>query len=221
MTKEYILKKISKSFDYDLSEDFVAAAIKIENDEAVHAGIAICMDEDLYIFHYAGAKIELELMDKDKWYIENKLSFIDSEEVIAFFVYCENIKNHADPSYGFNYNGSYFLEDGSYFSEVEDYQFMTCVGFCLAVLTGAIESKKYLEHEDWEMADHEKDYYFMQHIESLLDSVDPAVKNRIKKNLRRIFPIDYFTATLITNLPVRKVEIDKIKDLVIECISEK
>ncbi|PRD56749.1 hypothetical protein [Sphingobacterium gobiense] len=221
MVNQIFTKKISKSYDYSLDEYFVAAAIRFDNGDATHAGIAICIEGKLYIFHYAGAEIILEELDEDKWYIENKLTFIKPKEVDAFFVYCENIQAEANPSYGFNYNGAYFLENGNYFSEVEDFQFMTCVGFCLAVITGAIEGHKYLMHEEWDMADHEKDAYFLEHIESLLDSVEIHVRNRIKSNLRRIYPIDYFSASFVEVVPISKKAVDDIKQDVIDSIIDK
>lgn len=221
MVNQIILDKIAKSYNYDLTENFVAAALKFDNKEPVHAGIAICIEGELYIFHYAGVEINLEILDESKWYIENRLNFIKPDEVIAFFVYCENIKKEASPSYGFNYNGAFFKEDGSYFSEVEDFQFMTCVGFCLAVITGAIEGHKYIIHEEWDMADHEKDVYFLKHIDSLLDSVEFEIRKRIKNELRRIYPIDYFSASFIDKIPIGKLDIEEIKQDVIDSINKK
>src|SRR5690606_36090156 len=97
----------------------------------------------------------------------------------------------------------------------------TCVGFCLAVITGAIEGHKYLMHEEWDMADHEKDAYFLEHIASLLDSVDRNVRNRIKRNLRRIYPIDYFSASFVEDVPISKDAVDGVRQDVIDSITDK
>jgi len=213
MSKEIILDGICKSYEYDLSQNFVAAAVKYDRDKnyVTHSGIAICFQRELYIFHYTGAKVKLELLDPKKWYVENKLDFIKNSEVASFYIYCEDISVEARPEYGFNYNGSYFLPDGKYYTEVEDYQFMSCVGFCLNVLTGAIESKCYIDYEQWTLADHEKDQYFLEHMESYLDSIPKEKRQFLKINQRRIFPIDYFTSSFFSDKPVTKVQIDTLK----------
>ncbi len=178
------------------------------------------MGEALYIFHYNGTSVELDILEPNVWYFDKPFEFIKNDEVAAFFIYCEDILNDANPSYGFNYNGSYFKEDGRYFSSIEDYQFMTCVGFCLNVITGAIENHSYILHEEWEMADHEKDIYFQEHMDSLLNSVSREKRKLIKKNQRRIYPIEYFTSSFIDAIPISKKSIEEVLPTVNQAISE-
>lgn len=217
-----IKAKVIKSRNHSLDLDFVAAAIKydIEKEVAYHAGIAICMAGHLSIFHYNGTEILLEAMNPDKWYIDKVFDFITHEEVASFYIYCEDIKKEARPEYGFCYNGSYFKEDGTYYSDTEDFQFMSCVGFCLNVITGAIEGKQYLQHEDWEMADHEKDAYFQKYLDGYLDSVPREKRNRIKKMQRRIYPMDYFTSAFINSAPIAKTQIDLLNPSVSDAVKE-
>jgi len=223
MDNTTILNRIYKSYDNDLKENFVAAAIKYrsENHEVDHAGIAICLNENLYIFHFNGIGIRLDILDPKKWFIENKLDFIKSKEVASFFVYCEEISKECKPEYGYVYNGSFFLPDGKYFSEVEDYQFMTCVGFCINVLTGAIENNKYLLHEDWELADHEKGVYFEKYMEGILESIPESKRKILKNNQRRIDPMDYFTSSFVYEKPISKASIDSLKPSVEKAIRNK
>lgn len=217
-----IEKRISKSFDYDLQSNFVAAAIKYNfiKSYAEHAGLAICLDGELYIYHYTGAKIKLDKLDPEKWFIESKFDFIEEEEVESFYIHCETIMKDADPTYGFFYNGEYFDSEGKYCAENTRYQFMSCVGFCISVLTGAIENDNFILHDEWEMSDSDKDAYFQEHMESLLDTSGIKDRSYFKNNQRRIYPIEYFVSSFVP-IPARKIDIDGLRPVVEGIINKK
>jgi hypothetical protein len=214
MTIEKIRKKLNKSALFYGDEDFVAAAVEYNasNKEVIHSGIIICFEGQAFLFHYNGHAIELEEFPKNgNWYVDKHYDFIPSQDVIPFYYHCLNIKDEAKPSYGFNYNGSYFKgEGGSYFSEVEDFQFMTCVGFCLNVITGMIEAHTYILHEEWTLADSEKDPYFLEYMEAALEGVSKQKQDQLKTSQRRIFPHDYLACSLINEIPISKKDVDNL-----------
>ncbi len=213
-------KNVSKTNDQNinLSENFVSAAIQYDkNDKPCHAGIAICFEGEINIFHYNGFKILLEKANKDNWYVQNKFTFFDDEDAASFLRHCRKILKNYDekkgisPNYGFYYNGAYF-EDGKYYSDISDFQYMTCVGFCLAVITGAIEAEQFFNHEEWNDADHLKRDWFENYMESYLEGEDTETIEKIKKHVRRIPPIDYFTSSFCTTIPIKYTDVKVIRD---------
>ncbi|MDM8177761.1 hypothetical protein QT327_25995 [Olivibacter sp. 47] len=94
------------------------------------------------------------------------------------------------------------------------------MGFCLNVITGAIEGKSYILHEEWELPDHEKDDYFQEHMDSLMNSIPVEKRAFLKKNQRRIYPIDYFTSSFVNEIPISKKSIDELNPLVEQAIKD-
>jgi len=64
---------------------------------------------------------------------------IHPDEVPAFIVYCQQIKQKAKPIYGFFYSGEFYDKEGNYLMNKDLGERMTCVGFCLNVLKGFLE----------------------------------------------------------------------------------
>jgi hypothetical protein len=218
----HIQENISKSNTHELGDNFVASAAQFNKtkDKFDHTGIVICCDGELKVFHFDGHNILLDNIKSDEWYFDKKLDFVYSDEVEGFLSFCERIREKSNPRYGFNYNGSFFKPDGQYFSEVQDHQFMTCVGFCLNVITGYIENHEYLFFDDWNMIPLEQDYYFTNW-EEASDVLTKDEMKELKKKQRRVYPLEFLCSAFINSLPIRKVDIETLKPLIIQSVKNK
>lgn len=214
--KSSIFENVTRTDDcsIDRSVNFVALAIKYNSKKVpAHAGIAICCDKKIYIFHFDLNGISL-LEEPNDWFIQKPLSFLNHLMSASFFNHCNKIYTNykelkgINPSYGFYYEGEYF-KDGKYYTENNHQQFMTCVGFCLAVITGGIESDQYIKHEDWVSAQHESRPLYEEYMEGFLEGENDAVKAHFKNNSKRISPLDYFTTAFCKNIPVTLADVNK------------
>lgn len=217
-----IQENITKSITHELGGNFVASAAKFNKseDKFDHTGIVICCEGDLKVFHFDGHKVSLDDVPGDEWYFDKKLEFVKADEVEAFLSFCERIQEKSNPRYGFIYNGSFFKDDGQYFSEVEDHQFMTCVGFCLNVITGYIENNDYLSYDDWTMIPLEQDYYFSRWEDKSAVLTTGEMKE-LKTQQRRIYPVELLCSAFINSLPIRKSDIETLKPLVKQSVKNK
>ena len=216
---EIIKPQINNSVLHNLQINFVGAAVKFDdsNETINHSGIVICLEEKLYIFHFDSIETRLDPLE-GKWYFDKKFEFIFPEDVPAFYSYCQRIKEKSSPKYGFNYNGSFFRDNGEYFSNVKDYEFMTCVGFCLNVITGFIESNLYIQYEDWSIPSGERDWYFQEKWENYEDIIPQEERKNIKDKQRRIYPIEFISTSFLNSYPISKDSIDLIKPYVSDSI---
>lgn len=218
-TLEEIDKELIQSDNPNLPESFVAAAVKVDNAGiAHHAGLVISTSGKYYLFHYTGEIVILDIVPNGKWYFHKNLSFITNEEVLAFYAHCKIISTKANPSYGYFYSGSYYTEEGQYFSESGIPEFMTCVGFCINVVLGFIESDEYFVYSDWS-EDSVKNAHgvFANHIDYFNWFISqPNVQGQnidiqlFKENLRRINPAEYVASAYLEIIPIRKKAIDEI-----------
>ena len=224
----YTLKELNNqivhSYSVKLPKDFVAAAVAVDrNGNAYHAGLVISYKGQVCVFHYTGSSIVLQPVPEDDWYLHKHLDFIHEEDVPAFVIHCQSIKKDANPKYGYYFGGDYYV-DGKYFSETEASEIMTCAGFCLNVLLGFIEADEYLAVEDWDANDPDTRYtvyvhgqpehltadeYIEYYVNAVKKIYQPDELAVLKKNLRRIYPIQYLASAFMENLPIRKSEIDQ------------
>jgi hypothetical protein len=216
----YTLEEISRNLiqsdnEEELPVNFVAAAVKINNQTGIayHAGIVIGLRGKYFIFHYTSITVVLGNIPNNGWYFHKGLDFISEEEVESFLVYCKIIKDEANPTYGYFYGGSCYNEDGRFFSSNELPEIMTCVGFCLNVILGFIESDEYLKHDEWDIytVEYPDEYFvsFIEQFEELLLDTDIDIEI-LKENLRRITPDEYLASAFIEGIPIAKKQIDKI-----------
>lgn len=193
------------------------------NLEQSHAGLVISFDEHLYVFHYDATDVILQELSPVKYsFIVKLLPIIRKDEVEAFLAHCKRISKTAKPKYGFFYAGSFYNEEGKYFSELGIEEYMTCVGFCINVVQGFIE-EDYILYREWtEDTKANADSYFERFVEQANAGRDDKINEELyRKNLRRITPAEYTTSGFYTSLPISKSDVDTIVELVKECLKQK
>ncbi len=182
----------------DRESDFVALGYSHDS-EFPHSAFIINYNGELYEYGYNGHSITLGSLTDD--YFHKISDTIESGEVPAFIAFCQNVKKMAKPIYGFFYSGESYNLDGKHLSDSDLGERMTCVGFCLNILKGALE-EDYLEYMDWTSESHSKEYlenFCNQH------NLDIA---KISKYHRRITPIEFLTSGFFKKVPIKKVQID-------------
>ncbi|MCM5528986.1 hypothetical protein [Parasegetibacter sp. NRK P23] len=212
-------EEIDKSLVYfnqeNLPDNYVAAAVKLdENGSAFHAGILICFEATYYILHFDGNTVDFKSPNLSSWYFHKPLSIILSDEVETFRIHCLMISETANPEQGYFFAGSYYDSDGKWYSKEGFPERMTCVGFCISVIMGFLDSHTYIQFEDWDSKSIGDDEYFKGFIRNFkLENADTEIDEELyRKNMRRIPPPEFLASAFFDNLPIRKSQIDEIID---------
>ncbi len=219
-TLEEIEENLLHSESVDLTVPFVAAAVQIDaTGRAGHAGFVIhTSNNNYYLFHYTSEEVLMQDIPPCPWFFHKKLDFISNDEVNAFLAHCTFIKQNARPEYGCFYDGSFYDSEGNFFSENDFPEVMTCVGFCLNVIVGFIESDEYLQYNDWTDSNslrNPEEYFetFINEFEELMNALPtplPINIPQLRASLRRIRPDEYLAAAYLKNIPIPKSDIDSI-----------
>jgi hypothetical protein len=205
-----IEKHLIKSDDQTLPDNFVAIASQL-NDAglAFHSALIIAYDAKYYLFHYTGNAIEFVNYPKPIWFVHKNLNCISDKFVPSFFNHCKIISEEAKPKYGYFYPGSYYDENKKYYTDSGIAEYMTCVGFCINVVTGFIESKSYIVYTDWkEDTVHDSENFLNDFIKRY--NIPKEKVDTYKKHLRRISPPELLSSAYISTLPITKKAIDNI-----------
>ncbi|RYF26665.1 MAG: hypothetical protein EOO42_00835 [Flavobacteriales bacterium] len=216
-TEKKIKSQLSGLSSSTLNKNFIGFIVTIdEKGVANHSGLIICFLGKIYLFHYLPKGVFLEEIDLDKldfncYYKE--ITIIDKKLIRAFLMHCKIVKATSTPTYGFFISGSYY-ENGVYHTEDTTPQLMTCVGFCINVITGFLEEKAYIEFTDWiEISKGLQDWFdnFLVNFKNEFPEVDEA---SLRKNLRRIKPSELISSGYFGALPIRKIQTDQIKPVI-------
>lgn len=214
-----------KSLDSEDSESIVAAAVCInKKDDVHHAALYIRFNDESRVFHYTGKVVLLEdadvLLGESSRYYYKTLLFIRPELIPAFITQCELISEKAQPIYGYFYSGSLYDGEGNFIDPGAFPQSMTCVGFCLNVLKHFLGKDNLVYYTDWSSSTAPNE--FIEKFYEELKQVRPSLSlEEFKKKIRRILPIEYFTAACTNELNIRKVYTDANKDKVHNVLIEK
>lgn len=201
-----IIKSGEDSYD---AADFVALAYQYD-ERYPHAAFIIQNKGDLTEFHYDGGSVVYTTL-LDSYFHKTTLT-IHPDEIPAFIVHCQQIRQRAKPIYGFFYSGEFYDREGNYLMNKDLGERMTCVGFCLNVLKGFLE-EDYIDYTDWGSETHNKSDY----LESYCKRHQLDI-NKVKASHRRVSPLEYLTSALFSDLPIRKSQIDNRKDEVKEYV---
>jgi hypothetical protein len=225
------LKKIDKDLlsidDPQLNHNLVAVAVQIDdNGIGRHSGLIIGVDRKYYIFHFTGEEVELKEPEGGKWIFCKELEIINPQFSEAFLAHCEMILEESNPSYGFVFEGSYWI-DGNYFSDKNITEITTCVGFCISTIAGFIYNEdQYFKLDDWDSNSVEgfrKEYteFFEKTLSDLKEKHPNEYEDIVLNYLKRITPSEYTSSAFINTLPIRKTKIDKILGTVETAIKNK
>lgn len=195
-------------------ESMVAAALYVEACEPSHAALIIRHNGKIQAFHYYGSVLlEIpQMLEEDQLLIFIKeLDCVPPMLVPSFLAHCELIKEQAKPVYGFFYDPrSYYDLSGKFQNAGSFPEYMTCVGFCLTVIQSYLIDDQYLYYDDWDQTsldvDPTRTAYQMLSIQRNYPDLKPE---DLKKSVRRILPIEYFSAGYANKIPVRKKFTDR------------
>lgn len=217
MTQEELEIELFRCEEENYQGNFVAAAVQIKDGVVCHAGLLICSEiEGNKLFHYDGLDVLLEDPPNDEWYFYKIFTLIDSRLVSAFLALCKNVKRESSPVYGAYYEGSFYNNDGLYFSQVVRQEYMTCVGFCINVIKGFLSEEEEVEVFDlsgWTSADLSPSY-LSHFVEKLKLSHPNADVNSLIENIRRIKPIEYISAAYLKSIPYKRKNIVPIAPII-------
>jgi hypothetical protein len=202
-------------------EDIVGAAVSINrNGEVKHAALFIRFNEENKVFHYTGEKVLFEDADAVNHHYYKGLLFILPELIPAFMAQCELISERAQPVYGFFYSGSLYDDQGDFIDPGGFPQSMTCVGFCLNVLKHFLGEDNLLHYTDWDSST-VSDGFIHDFFEQVRKIRPALTLEEFKKYVRRILPIEYFTAACTNEVNIRKQYIDANVDKVHQVLIDK
>jgi hypothetical protein len=199
------------------NQNFIGLIVSIDDKgEAVHSGIIISFLSKTYLFHYLPKGVfleEIDLMASGSIYYYKEIIIIHKNLIRSFLNHCKVIKATAKPNYGYFYAGSYY-ENGVYHSNDNTPQLMTCVGFCINVLTGFIEEEAYIEFSDWTSTSKKAQDWLDNFLIEFKENFPQVEESVIRKNLRRIKPSELVSSGYFNTLPIRKLQTDQVKPVV-------
>jgi hypothetical protein len=219
----YQLQESIQALNTEESADTVAAAVCVDKENNIpHAVLYIRFNDESKIFHYTGKIVLIEDADvaSSSVYFYKTLIFIKPELIPAFVTQCELISEKAQPKYGFFYSGSLYDTTGTFIDPGDFPESMTCVGFCINVLKHFLGKDNLVEYADWSYSTAPNDFIdkFYEEVKKIRPSL---TLNDFKKQVRRILPIEYFTAACADQVNIRKVYIDSNRSKVHKVLSEK
>jgi hypothetical protein len=228
------LEKINRELinivdDHKLNDNLVGVAVRINRDGvAVHSALIIGVDGDYSLFHFDGDVLFDNPTPTDQWFFCKSLDFVNAEEYsLNFLAHCKTIMKEDTPLYGFLFDGSYYDERGKYFTETGIRNYTTCVGFCIKVISGFMQSyNKYFEFDDWnedsmEPINEQVSEYFQLFFQTLKITSPHITEDDFRKYYKRITPAEYVASAYLSELPIRKQSIDEVIHNVIESIKSK
>lgn len=199
----------------DNSKNYVAVALYINaSGEGQHSGLLINFNNELKLFHFTSREVlieDFEDLDEGKWYYYKSLDIIHPDEVETFLHHCKLIAEKSAPKWALVFDGSYF-KNGVYFTNSGLKEYTTCVGFCINVVKGFLDSDEYINLDDWDSSstDSWRDAYTQTFTNMLLKlkAENPDIKNIEENFVKRITPIEYSVSAYFLNLPIRKLDLD-------------
>ena len=222
-----INNKLIRFNQNNLPENFVSIAVQIFEKKPVHAAILIRHNTYNYLHHFPGSvpPIVMENFDEDGWYIYKILDSFNTEdesEIGSFLQYCKRVCLKSNITYSYILDGSHYENNGEFNSNVGLPELGTCVGFCINTLTNALIDVEYslFELNDWDNSGltASVDEYSLKQVNKKYPDLDWTLYNAFKK---RITPLEYLCSSFFDNYPIRKTDIESIKNLVLNDIQIK
>lgn len=214
--------------DGELKDNFIAIAIQIdENGIGEHSGLIIGVENTYTLFHYTGEDIQFNTTPlTNQWVFCKELTVIDQDFSLDFLAHCEEIQEKSNPTYGFLFENSYW-KDGKYFSEASISEITTCVGFCLSVISGYIwHSDYYFNLSDWNF-DSTSGFramyggFFDRKLVELKTKYPDQFNHLVVNHMKRITPSELTASGYLSEVPIRKTEIDSIINNITTAVKNK
>ena len=203
----------------ELPDHLLGVAIRLDADRKnPHSGVFIRYDKQNYIFHFTGKgdKVFLHPPTDNDWFFFKALTEV-KYYIPSVYAHFRRIKRKSKPDYFYLYSGGAFDQNGDFTDTGTLPNYMTCVGFCLAVLKHSLTGIDLIQFEDWpagilngKSEDYVKNFYDVKIAPNYPDISFAKFSN----DVRRITPLDYITAGFSSVIPVPKTFIDNQKSSV-------
>jgi len=210
---------LKKLCEYDRTKDYIGISITM-NSQGIgyHSGIIICSDEIIYHFHFTGQMIYEEFgpVVPNNIYIK-ELKILNTALVTTYKAIAEIIYEDAVIDYGIVFDKSFFKPDGSYYATNGIPNVVTCVGFCIKVISAFLyNQEEYLNVDDWDttsLESIENDLPgLVEYTIDYLNQVVPGLSDELLQTLvKRIRPSELTSSAFYNSLPVAKGNIDTIR----------
>ena len=136
-------------------------------------------------------------------------------EIGAIYKHCLRICSNSKIVYSFICDGSNYGIDGLFKSSVGLPELGTCVGFCVNTLNNILidVNSSYFEFMDWDDSDIPigLDEYWQRQVIKKYPDINSTLYNTFRK---RIDPLDYLCSSYLSNYPIKKSQVEKIKNQV-------
>lgn len=201
--------------EVELIENMVAAAVYVEGGMPSHAALIIRHNQETRVFHFFGSVLleqAYDVIEEGRFIFVRELDFIPSFLVPSFIAHCELIEKEAKPQYGFFYDPrSFYGPDGRFRNAGSFPEYLTCVGFCLAVIQSYLVNEEFLFYTDWDHStlDVQIERTAFQMLEITKNYPNLMIED-LKNAVRRILPIEYFSGAYSDKRPVRKSFTDEL-----------
>lgn len=174
-----------------------------------HAALAVCVGGHRTFFHFDAENITEEPFG-DYVFIFKEFDSIPPFEANAFRVICNSAIRNPPPTYHYLFDGSHYKE-GTFAANNGSISYhMTCVGFCLAILKEWFE-EDYIKFTDWTCVNSMWPEDVEEQTRQLREIYSSTFSDEeLQENMRRIKPIELISSAFYKNIPVGKVDTDKI-----------
>ncbi|WP_091372351.1 hypothetical protein [Mucilaginibacter mallensis] len=209
--------------DYDsLPDNIIGVAVSLLNDDINHSGIFIRYNNTNYLFHFDSVDVVLIEIPKDAIVFFKQLTFIPPEFITSTFHWFRQLEKFKSPDYGLFYSGSFYNESTLEFIDKNQMpEIMSCVGFCLNVLKTVLRGNDFINYTDWNYHNGITDDKILRYFINAKKNYPDIDIIEFAQHVRRILPVEYFTAGFDLNIPVKKAFTDSNNKEVTKIIMEK
>lgn len=222
MSPKLKITNLNKCNEKGLSDNLLGIAVQFNFEKRIlHSGIFIRYNGEGHFFHYTGRGIFLTEVTDDELLLFEEFTKVKAyiPSILAFF---KRVKRTSKPKYCYFYAGALYDQDGKLKQAHVIPEYLTCVGFCLAVLKNILLGQDLIKYSDWP-AGHgidglKKDYVERFFTENIQPNHPEITIEQFREGIRRITPLEYFTASFSTTIPVAKSFTDANQQEVKEAI---
>jgi hypothetical protein len=208
--------------DY-LPDNLMGVAVSLSENEINHSGIFIRYDSTNYLLHFNKRKISLVEIPSNSLVFFKHINLIPAELIPSTFHWFTKLEwKENQPDYNYFYSGSFYDESTLDFIDPTGMpEFMSCVGFCLNVLKTVFRNQDFIQYTDWYFHDGLTEDTILRYFRKTKNNYPDIDLEEYIKHVRRITPIEYFTAGFDSKIPVPKIFTDSYKREVAQNIMEK
>lgn len=215
------IEKLKRCDSDELPLNLMGIAIHVNPERnRLHSGIFIRYNGQGYFFHYTGEGIFLSPSLENDWLLFNEFTGI-TPFIPSVFAFFNRVKRNSKPRYFQFYAGALYDSTGKLKDLNGLPEYMTCVGFCLAVIKNILLGKDFIDYNDWPVGHGVGDEAIKNFFNDKIVPHYPTLTFiDFSQGVRRIKPLEYLTASYSNSMPVSKTFTDMYQAFVRNDIKE-